>query len=145
MVTSDQPTDDTLRLAVIRDGLGHLHYRRFKFHSKQSLRVTSMSDVSPHAVLSKGCEEDLNVAILNWEESHRLLHVCNHPIPCTLRGNLANCYNFRFLRIGDREDIEKSIELCQNTTSESSLNYESNPDVSSCLADRLHKVQHLQT
>ena len=129
MVTSDQPTDDTLRLADIRDDLGLLHLMRFKFHSKESLRVTSVSEVGPPTVSSKGCEEDLNVAIYNYEESHHLLRVCNRPISCASRVNLVSCYSARFRWLGDREDMEKSIELCRTAMSEISPSDKFYPDI----------------
>ena len=142
MVTSDQPTDDTLRLADVRDNLGHLHYRRFNFRSKESLRVTSVSDVGARTVLSKGCKEDLNVAILNFEESLRLLYICNYPIHWASRGNLAFCYISRFQWLGDREDVEKSIELYRIAMSESSPNDESYPHILSDLASCLRKKRN---
>ena len=137
MVTSGQPSDGTLRLAEVRDNLGLLHLKRFEFHSKQSLRVTSVSEVGPHTMPSKGWEEDLNVAILNFEESLRLKHICNQPITWASRGSLANCYDSRFKWLGNREDIEKSIELCRIAMSESSPNDESYPHILSHLAQRL--------
>ena len=137
MATSDQPTDDTLRLAGIHDDLGLLHFERFRFRSKESLRVTSVSEVGPPTVLSKGCEEDLSVSILNYEESHRLHHVCRQPIPWASRGDLAACYSSRFQWLGDREDNEKSIELCQTAMSQFSPSDGSYPNILSQLGHYL--------
>ena len=137
MVTSDQPSNETSQLSGLRFQLGVLHFMRFKFRSKESLPVTSASEVRPRTGLSKGCEEDLNVAILNFEESHRLLRVCNQPIPWVSRENLADCYSSRFEWLGDREGLEKSIELCRIAMSESSPDDQSYPDVLSNLADHL--------
>ena len=137
MVTSGQPSDGTLRLAEVRDNLGLLHLKRFEFHSKQSLRVTSVSEVGPHTMPSKGWEEDLNVAILNYEETRRLLHVCNRPIPWDLQGNLATCYRSRFFHLGDREDIERSIKSCRIVISEFSPSDKFYPGMLSELACRL--------
>ena len=109
---------------------------RFHLHSQSSPQVLDSENV-PCTGPYDGWEEHLSYAIHSFEERDRLLHVCNRPMTWEVWQSPEICYHSRFCWLGNRDDIEKAIELCRAAIAGSSPNDESYPDILSYLPDYL--------